>query len=164
MQLNNEKVKDKSEGKGVGKVGEESLLVASPNVQAELSNEATPGKTVFEEVVLEAAIEAEDHVKKKSEAAQAEAAKLQRDSPLALDSDKLKKEQEIVVSDKEVGVEEGNLITEPLTKEAEPPKEAEPHKETEPPKEAEPLTKEAETPEEAVKVGVAVDEGASKTG
>merc|ERR1711956_83083 len=48
-------------------------------------------------------------------------------------------------SDKEVGVEEGNLITEPLTKEAEPPKEA-------------------ETPEEAVKVVVAVDEGASKTG
>merc|ERR1712051_790421 len=42
-------------------------------------------------------------------------------------------------SDKEVGVEESNLITEPLTKEAEPP-------------------------EEAVKVGVAVDEGASKTG
>ena len=146
MQLNNEKVKDKSEGvseaksKGVG----ESLLVAPPNVQAELSNEATPGKIVFEEVVLEAAIEAEDHVKK-SEAAQAEAAKLQRDSPLALDSDKLKKEQEIVVSEKEVGVEEGNLITEHLTKEAEP-------------------HKEAETPEEAVKVGVAVDEGASNTG
>ena len=144
----NEKVKDKSEGvseaKGVGKVGESFVQAAAPNVQAELSNEATPGKIVFEEVVLEAAIEAEDHVKK-SEAAQAEAAKLQRDSPLALDSDKLKKEQEIVVSDKEVGVEEGNLITEPLTKEAEPPKEA-------------------ETPEEAVKVGVAVDEGASNTG
>ena len=153
MQLNNEKVKEKSEGKGVGKVGEESLLVSSPNVQAELSNEATPGKIVLEELVLEAAIEAEDHVKKSEAALQAEAAKLQRDSPLALDSDKLKKEQEIVVSDKpEVGVEEGNLITEPLTKEAEPPKEAEP------------LTKEAETPEEAVKVGVAVDEGASKTG
>ena len=128
------------------------MLVAPPNVQAELSNEATPGKIVFEEVVLEAAIEAEDHVKK-SEAAQAEAAKLQRDSPLALDSDKLKKEQEIVVSDNKVGVEEGNLITE----EAEPPTEAEPPKETEPPKEA-------ETPEEAVKVGVAVDEGASNTG
>ena len=30
MQVNNEKVKEKSEGKGVGKVGE-SLLVASPN-------------------------------------------------------------------------------------------------------------------------------------
>ena len=126
MQLNNEKVKEKSEGKGVGKVGESLLVVASPNVQAELSNEATPGKIVFEEeVVLEAAIEAEDHVKK---------------------------EQEIVVSDKEVGVEESNLITEPLTKEAEPLT-----KEVEPPKEAEP-------PEEAVKVGVAVDEGASKTG
>ena len=69
MQLNNEKVKEKSEGKGVGKVGESLLVVASPNVQAELSNEATPGKIVFEEeVVLEAAIEAEDHVKK-SEAA-----------------------------------------------------------------------------------------------
>ena len=93
----NEKVKDKSEGvseaKGVGKVGESFVQAAAPNVQAELSNEATPGKIVFEEVVLEAAIEAEDHVKK-SEAAQAEAAKLQRDSPLALDSDKLKKEQE----------------------------------------------------------------------
>jgi hypothetical protein len=143
VQLNNEKVKDKSEGKGVGKVvGEESLLVASPpNVQAELSNEATPGKIVLEEVVLEAAIEAEDHVKKSEAALQAEATKLQRDSPLVLDSDKLKKEgQEIVVSDKpEVGVEEGNLITEPLTKEAEPP-------------------------EEAVKVGVAVDEGASNSG
>ena len=151
MQLNNEKVKEKSEGKGVGKVGESSL-VASPNVQAELSSEATPGKIeAVEEVVLEAAIEAEDHVKK-SEAAQAEAAKLQRDSPLALDSDKLKKEQETVASDKEVGVEEGNLITEPLTKEAEPLS-----KEAEPPKEA-------ETPEEAVKVGVAVDEGASNTG
>merc|ERR1711971_448852 len=48
-------------------------------------------------------------------------------------------------SDKEVGVEAGDLITEPLTKEAEPPKEA-------------------ETLEEAVKVGVAVDEGASNTG
>ena len=151
MQLNNEKVKEKSEGKGVGKVGESSL-VASPNVQAELSSEATPGKIeAVEEVVLEAAIEAEDHVKK-SEAAQAEAAKLQRDSPLALDSDKLKKEQETVASDKEVGVEAGDLITEPLTKEAEPLT-----KEAEPPKEA-------EIPEEAVKVGVAVDEGASNTG
>ena len=152
MQVNNEKVKEKSEGKGVGKVGESLLVVASPNVQAELSSEATPGKIeAVEEVVLEAAIEAEDHVKK-SEAAQAEAAKLQRDSPLALDSDKLKKEQETVASDKEVGVEAGDLITEPLTKEAEPLT-----KEAEPPKEA-------ETPEEAVKVGVAVDEGASNTG
>ena len=154
MQLNNEKVKEKSEGKGVGKVGESLLVVASPNVQAELSNEATPGKIeAVEEVVLEAAIEAEDHVKKSEAAAQAtEAAKLQRDSPLALDSDKLKKEQETVASDKEVGVEAGDLITEPLTKEAEPLT-----KEAEPPKEA-------ETPEEAVKVGVAVDEGASNTG
>ena len=151
MQVNNEKVKEKSEGKGVGKVGESFVQAAAPNVQAELSNEATPGKIVFEEVVLEAAIEAEDHVKK-SEAAQAEAAKLQRDSPLALDSDKLKKEQETVASDKEVGVEAGDLITEPLTKEAEPLS-----KEAEPPKEA-------EIPEEAVKVGVAVDEGASNTG
>ena len=38
MQLNNEKVKEKSEGKGVGKVvGESLLVVALPNVQAELS-------------------------------------------------------------------------------------------------------------------------------
>ena len=69
------------------------MLVAPPNVQAELSNEATPGKIVFEEVVLEAALEAveaateatannsseaEDHVKK-SEAA-VEADELQRHS------------------------------------------------------------------------------------
>ena len=76
----NEKVKDKSEevSEAIG-VGKESFVqAAAPNVQAELSNEATPGKIVFEEVVLEAAIEAEDHVKK-SEAA-VEADELQRHS------------------------------------------------------------------------------------